>query len=214
MALAEHEEALVEAEPLVCLLDLARDLVGGADDHVGELLAVRDEPLVPEPAVLGYFIAADDNDLETLGSTFAEDAEFVMGGGFSGGSDRAAIVKFIENDRKNMGATVHTHNYTLLTFTKRRPRERRRRRAPGTRPRRDHGVRRSPEPSTTTSARRRAGRSHGESSRPSTSDGRRTWRPRSPVTCAPPGPARAPPPPTYRVSPSRTSAGGHRTGSP
>jgi hypothetical protein len=67
--------------------------------------------------VLRYFVAADDDDMARLGATFAEDAEFVIGGGFSGGTDRASIVRFIEEDRKNMGVTVHTQNYTLLTFT-------------------------------------------------------------------------------------------------
>ncbi|MPY48154.1 nuclear transport factor 2 family protein [Streptomyces acidicola] len=69
-----------------------------------------------EDLVIRYFLAADDNDLETLGSTFAPDAEFLMGGGFSGGSDRESIVRFIKEDRATMGVTVHTQNFTLLTF--------------------------------------------------------------------------------------------------
>ncbi|MFF2850303.1 nuclear transport factor 2 family protein [Streptomyces sp. NPDC058001] len=69
-----------------------------------------------EDLVIRYFVAADDDDMDTLGAAFAEDAEFVIGGGFSGGSSRAAIVDFIRGDRKNMGVTVHTQNFTLLTF--------------------------------------------------------------------------------------------------
>lgn len=70
-----------------------------------------------EDLVLRYFLAADDDDMDTLGATFAEDGEFVIGEGFSGGTDRESIVEFIRTDRKNMGVTVHTQNFTLLTFT-------------------------------------------------------------------------------------------------
>lgn len=66
--------------------------------------------------VLRYFVAADDDDMATLGACFAADGEFVIGGGFSGGADREAIVKFIQDDRQSMGVTVHTQNSTLLTF--------------------------------------------------------------------------------------------------
>lgn len=65
--------------------------------------------------VIRYFIAADDDDVQTLAETFAEDAEF-LASGFSCGTGRDAIVEFIRSDRKNMGVTVHTQNYTLLTF--------------------------------------------------------------------------------------------------
>lgn len=68
-----------------------------------------------EDLVVRYFVAADDDDLETLSGTFAEDAEFVASG-FECGSDRDSIVKFIQDDRRNMGVTVHTPNYTLLTW--------------------------------------------------------------------------------------------------
>jgi hypothetical protein len=67
--------------------------------------------------VLRYFVAADDDDWATLGACFAADGEFVIGGSFFGGSDRDSIVKFIQDDRQNMGVTVHTQNSTLLTFT-------------------------------------------------------------------------------------------------
>jgi hypothetical protein len=65
--------------------------------------------------VIRYFIAADDDDTATLAATFAENAEFAASG-FQCGSDRESIVKFIQDDRRNMGVTVHTQNYTLLTF--------------------------------------------------------------------------------------------------
>jgi ketosteroid isomerase-like protein len=66
--------------------------------------------------VVRYFLAADDDDLDALGATFAADGEFIIGAGFSGGSDRESIVKFIRDDRANMGVTVHTQNFTLITF--------------------------------------------------------------------------------------------------
>jgi hypothetical protein len=68
-----------------------------------------------EDLVIRYFVAADDDDEPTLAATFAPDAEFYAGGHLCG-ADRAAIVAFIAADRKNMGVTVHTQNYTLLTF--------------------------------------------------------------------------------------------------
>lgn len=68
-----------------------------------------------EDLVLKYFLAADDDDWDTLSWTFAEDATF-SAGAFPGGKDRAGIVKFIQADRQNMGVTVHTRNTTLLTF--------------------------------------------------------------------------------------------------
>lgn len=68
-----------------------------------------------EDLVLKYFLAADDDDWDTLGRTFAEDASF-SAGAFPGGTDRVGIVKFIQADRQNMGVTVHTQNTTLLTF--------------------------------------------------------------------------------------------------
>lgn len=62
-----------------------------------------------------YFIAADDDDYETLGGCFAADGAF-SAGGFPGGSTREEIVDFIRNDRQTMGTTVHTPHYSLLTF--------------------------------------------------------------------------------------------------
>lgn len=65
--------------------------------------------------VVRYYIAADDDDYEALASVFAADAEFVAGG-FSGGTSRDEVVDFIRQDRKNMGTTIHTPDYTLITF--------------------------------------------------------------------------------------------------
>ena len=66
--------------------------------------------------VVRYFVAADDNDLETIAASFAKDAQFLTSG-FVCGSDRDSIVEFIRMSREHMGATIHTPNYTLLTFT-------------------------------------------------------------------------------------------------
>jgi hypothetical protein len=65
--------------------------------------------------VVRYFMAADDDDYEALGATFASDGEF-RAGGFPGGSSRQEVVDFIREDRKSMGVTVHTHNYALIEF--------------------------------------------------------------------------------------------------
>lgn len=65
--------------------------------------------------VIRYFVAADDDDVETLAGTFADGAEF-LASGFSCGTGRDAIVEFIRSDRRNMGVTVHTRDYTLLSF--------------------------------------------------------------------------------------------------
>ena len=69
-----------------------------------------------EDLVLRYFLAADDDDWETLGQTFADHGSF-SAGAFPGGSDRESVVAFIRADRRNMGVTVHTQNTTLITFT-------------------------------------------------------------------------------------------------
>jgi len=68
-----------------------------------------------EDLVIRYFVAADDDDEATVAATFAPDAEFYASG-YRCGGDRQSIVAFIAADRKNMGVTVHTQNYTLLTF--------------------------------------------------------------------------------------------------
>jgi hypothetical protein len=66
--------------------------------------------------VIRYFLAADDDDVPALEATLAADAEFVVSG-FECGSGRDSIVTFIREDRMNMGVTVHTPNYTLLSFS-------------------------------------------------------------------------------------------------
>jgi 3-phenylpropionate/cinnamic acid dioxygenase small subunit len=62
-----------------------------------------------------YFLAADDDDYPALAETFASDATFTAGG-FDGGSSRAEVVEFIRADRRNMGPTIHTLNYSLFSF--------------------------------------------------------------------------------------------------
>jgi hypothetical protein len=66
--------------------------------------------------VIRYFLAADDDDVSSLEATFVPEAEFVASGSLCG-SDRDSIVRFIREDRLNMGVTVHTPNYLLLRFT-------------------------------------------------------------------------------------------------
>jgi len=63
-----------------------------------------------------YFIASDDDDYATLEALFAPDAVF-RAGSFTGGTDRSAIIAFLRNARANMGITVHTPHYSLITFT-------------------------------------------------------------------------------------------------
>jgi hypothetical protein len=66
--------------------------------------------------VARYFVAADDDDLTTIAASFLKDAQF-FSSGVECGSDRDAIVAFIRASRQHMGVTVHTPNYTLLTFS-------------------------------------------------------------------------------------------------
>ncbi|PRB84556.1 MULTISPECIES: nuclear transport factor 2 family protein [Pseudomonadaceae] len=63
-----------------------------------------------------YFVATDDDDYATMEMLFAPDAVF-RAGGFTGGTDRAAIMAFLRNARANMGVTIHTPHYSLITFT-------------------------------------------------------------------------------------------------
>ena len=64
---------------------------------------------------VGYFVATDDDDYETLADMFAPDAKF-RAGGFDGGSSRDEIMAFLCAARSNMGVTIHTPNYSLITF--------------------------------------------------------------------------------------------------
>ncbi len=65
--------------------------------------------------VVRYFVAADDDNYIALAATFSSDAVFEAGG-FHGGSSREEIVEFIRNDRRSMGPTIHTPNFTLFEF--------------------------------------------------------------------------------------------------
>jgi hypothetical protein len=65
--------------------------------------------------VVRYFLAADDDDYPALGETFARESTFTAGG-FEGGKSRSEIVEFIRADRRNMGPTIHTYNYSLFSF--------------------------------------------------------------------------------------------------
>lgn len=63
-----------------------------------------------------YFVATDDDDYSTLESLFVPDASFVAGG-FNGGENREDIIAFLRSARANMGITVHTPHYSLITFS-------------------------------------------------------------------------------------------------
>lgn len=62
-----------------------------------------------------YFVATDDDDYATMEALFAPDAVF-RAGGFTGGTDRATVMAFLRNARANMGVTIHTPHYSLITF--------------------------------------------------------------------------------------------------
>ena len=65
--------------------------------------------------VVKYFVASDDDDYETLASTFAVDGTF-SAGIFPGGVGRDAVVECLRSGRAMMGPTVHTPNYALIEF--------------------------------------------------------------------------------------------------
>jgi len=65
--------------------------------------------------VTRYFIAADDDEYETIGELFAENGIFTAPG-FVGGTNRAEVIEFVKTDRANMGPTVHTPDYSLFEF--------------------------------------------------------------------------------------------------
>lgn len=65
--------------------------------------------------VVGYFLAADGDDLQGVGESFTEDATFSSSGSISG-QGRSAIVDFIRASREQMGLTIHTPHYAQLTF--------------------------------------------------------------------------------------------------
>jgi 3-phenylpropionate/cinnamic acid dioxygenase small subunit len=65
--------------------------------------------------VVRYFIAADDDDYDTLAEVFAPDCSF-SASGFEGTHGREAVVENLRVGRTYMGATLHTPNYALFTF--------------------------------------------------------------------------------------------------
>jgi hypothetical protein len=65
--------------------------------------------------IVGYFLAADCDDLEGVGSSFTDTATFSSSGTVTG-TGREGIVAFIRASREQMGLTVHTPHYTQLTF--------------------------------------------------------------------------------------------------
>jgi len=65
--------------------------------------------------VVGYFLAADGDDLEGVGNSFTEDATFSASGN-PAGEGREAIVAFIKASREQMGLTIHTPHYAQLAF--------------------------------------------------------------------------------------------------
>ncbi len=66
-----------------------------------------------EDLVVRYFVAVDSDDYETLRAIFAKNSSF-SASGFSGGSNREEVISFLATDRKKMGLTVHTPDFTLL----------------------------------------------------------------------------------------------------
>jgi hypothetical protein len=68
-----------------------------------------------EDLVVRYFVASDDDDYETLASTFASDGTF-SAGIFPGGAGRDAVVECLRSGRNMMGPTIHTPSYTLFDF--------------------------------------------------------------------------------------------------
>lgn len=79
------------------------------------LKALEDRAELQDLAVR-YFIATDDDDYVTLETLFTPDAVF-RAGGFTGGTDRAAIMAFLRSARAHMGVTIHTPHYSLISFT-------------------------------------------------------------------------------------------------
>jgi len=65
--------------------------------------------------VVRYFLAADGDDLQGVGASFAEHASFASSGMINA-TGRQGIVDFIAGARAHMGLTVHTPNYALYSF--------------------------------------------------------------------------------------------------
>lgn len=60
-----------------------------------------------------YFVATDADDFEALAACFTGDAVFEAGG-FIGGTNRDAIIRFLREARSNMQGSLHTFNYQRL----------------------------------------------------------------------------------------------------
>lgn len=65
--------------------------------------------------VVNYFLASDGDDLDSVGNSFVEEAQFSTSGVIAG-SGRQAIVEFIRGARSHMGLTIHTPNYAQFSF--------------------------------------------------------------------------------------------------
>lgn len=68
-----------------------------------------------EELIVGYFLAADGDDLEGVRNSFTEDATFSSSGALNA-EGRHAIAEFIRQAREQMGLTIHTPHYTQLRF--------------------------------------------------------------------------------------------------
>lgn len=66
--------------------------------------------------VVRYFLAADSDNLESLGACFTEGASFASSGVIDA-RGRQGIQDFMAASRAHMGLTVHTPNFTLYDFT-------------------------------------------------------------------------------------------------
>lgn len=65
--------------------------------------------------IVGYFLAADGDDLEGVGNSFTADATFSSSAAIAA-EGRDNIVAFIRASREHMGLTIHTPHYAHLTF--------------------------------------------------------------------------------------------------
>lgn len=82
---------------------------------IGARLARLEDRAEIGELVVRYFLASDDDEIETIRGSFTPDATFAVSGAVLGtGPD--GIVDFIISQRANMGLTVHTPNFSLVTF--------------------------------------------------------------------------------------------------
>jgi hypothetical protein len=65
--------------------------------------------------IVGYFLAADGDDLDGVGDSFTQQATF-SSSGIAAAEGRDAIVAFIRASRQHMGLTIHTPHYAHITF--------------------------------------------------------------------------------------------------